>query len=264
MQPALFVSHGAPTLALDDSPTGRFLVSFFAARPVPGWILVASAHDATREPRVGAAAAPSTVHDFGGFPEALYRIGYPAPGDPRRADAVVAQLRKHGVDAQLDSSHGFDHGVWVPLRRMLPAAHVPVVTVSIQPLRDAAHHFNIGRALRTFRAEGALVLGSGGFVHNLGALDWQASHGEREAWAETFSTWMLSRLRANDREALLDWMRQAPNARHAHPTPEHLLPLFVALGALHDDERLVPIHVDTELGHLAMEALISSAAVATA
>lgn len=258
MQPALFLSHGAPTLALDDSATGRFLDRFFDGRDRPDWVLVASAHDTSERPVVGAALRPKTVHDFGGFADALYRIQYPSPGSPELARRVAALLQEHGVAARVDETRGLDHGTWVPLHRMLPEADVPVVTVSIQPGRNAAHHFSLGRAVRACRTQGALVLGSGGFVHNLGALEWSAAPGKRSDWAAEFASWMLDRIQSGDIEALLDWARRAPHARRAHPTPEHLLPLFFALGALQDGERLRPVHADTEFGSLAMEALLSS------
>lgn len=257
MQPSVFVSHGAPTLALDDSPSGRFLDGYFAGRPKPRAVLVVSAHDTARMVRVGAAEAPSTVHDFGGFPEPLYRLRYPAPGDPTLAAEALRLLAAAGIPAQADAAHGFDHGVWVPLLRMLPAADVPVVTVSVDPARDAAHHLGLGRALRSLRHSEVLLLGSGGFVHNLSDLAWHSPHAPRSAWAVEFADWMTATLERGDHAALLEWRARAPHAARAHPTIEHLMPLFFSLGACFENERLRVMHHDTEFASLAMEAFSS-------
>lgn len=257
MQPSVFVSHGAPTLALDDSPTGRFLDGYFTGRPKPRALLVVSAHDTAGTVRVGAGEAPPTIHDFGGFPEPLYRLRYPAPGDPTLAHEVLGLLRDAGIPARADPAHGLDHGVWVPLRRMLPAANLPVVTVSVDPGRDAAHHRDLGRALRGLRHTGVMLLGSGGFVHNLGDLSWQSPRAPRTAWASEFADWMTAALKRGDNDALLHWQARAPHAAHAHPTVEHLMPLFFNLGACFEDERLRPIHRDTEFASLAMDVFSS-------
>jgi len=249
--PALFLSHGSPMLALDDSPTGRFLDGLGARLPRPRAVLVASAHFAAPDPTVTASAAPATVHDFGGFPPALHALRYPAPGDPALAAALVGRLRAAGFEARSDPAAGLDHGVWVPLRRMYPDADVPVLALSVAPARDAAWHFRLGQALAPLRSEGVLVIGSGSFSHNLRALDWR-NHAPAPDWLSAFTGALRRRLLQGDVAGALDWCA-LPAAALNHPTPEHLYPLFVALGA-GEGWPARPLHQDVELGALALDA----------
>jgi 4,5-DOPA dioxygenase extradiol len=252
--PTLFLSHGSPMLALDDSPAGRFLDGLGASLPRPDAIVVASAHFASAVTAIGASAAPATVHDFGGFPDALYRLRYPAPGAPELAEDIAERLAAAGLPSRVVSDHGLDHGVWVPLLRMYPQADLPVVPLSVDPRGDAATHFAVGRALAPLREANVLVIGSGGFVHNLRDLDWQHKDAPESEWAQAFTDWMRDRLVTHDLPALLDWRTQAPNAQRAHPTIEHLLPLFVALGAAGDKPSVTTLHNSHEMGSLVLDA----------
>jgi 4,5-DOPA dioxygenase extradiol len=252
--PSLFLSHGSPMLAVQDSPAGRFLDGLGRLLPWPQAIVVASAHFMTDQPMLGGHAQPHTVHDFGGFPPPLYDIRYPAPGAPELADAIAQRLADAGVPARVRPNHGLDHGVWVPLRRMYPDADIPVVPLSVMPHADAAAHVALGRALAPLREEGVLVVGSGGFVHNLGDLDWQHPDAPLAPWAHAFAQWMHAALEARDLDALLDWQSRAPHAHHAHPTVEHLMPLFVALGAGGDAPSVRTLHRSHEFGSLALDA----------
>ena len=252
--PSLFLSHGSPMLAVQDSPAGRFLDHLGADLPRPRAVVVASAHFMAPVPAVGAAANPATVHDFGGFPRELYDIRYPAPGEPTVATHVAELLTAAGFAPSVLSNRGIDHGVWVPLRRMYPQADIPVVSLSVNPASDAAHHYAVGKALASLREAGVLVIGSGGFVHNLGGLDWSHPDAAMPSWAGEFADWMRLRLANHDIDALLDWERQAPHARHAHPTVEHLMPLFVALGAGGTDAPVRTLHQSHEFGSLALDA----------
>lgn len=252
--PSLFLSHGSPMLAVQDSPAGRFLDRLGADLPRPRAIVVASAHFASAAPTVGAAPDPATIHDFGGFPRELHTIQYPAAGAPELATEIASRLADAGFTPSVSATHGIDHGVWVPLRRMYPQADIPVVPLSVNPAGDAAHHLAVGRALAGLREKGVLVIGSGGFVHNLGDLDWQHPEGPMPPWAHAFADWMRQRLAGHDIAALLDWERQAPHARHAHPTVEHLMPLFVALGAAGDGATARLLHASHEYGSLALDA----------
>ncbi|WP_407060850.1 DODA-type extradiol aromatic ring-opening family dioxygenase [Agrilutibacter terrestris] len=252
--PTLFLSHGSPLLAIADSPAGRFLDGLGAALPRPRAIVVASAHFLADRPMAGGHAQPHTVHDFGGFPAPLYEIAYPAAGSPELAEDLAARLAQAGLPGKVRPGHGLDHGVWVPLRRMYPGADIPVVPLSVNPLADATWHLGVGRALAGLRDEGVLVIGSGGFVHNLGDLDWQHPDAPLAPWAGEFSAWMHGKLAARDWPALLAWHERAPNARHAHPTTEHLMPLFVAMGAAGEDPAVEVLHRSHELGTLALDA----------
>jgi len=240
-------------LAIDDSPTGRFLDGLGESLPRPRAIVVASAHYLSAKPQVGANPAPATHHDFGGFPAPLYTIQYPASGDPALAATVAGLLSDAGIEASVHPEQRLDHGVWVPLRRMYPQADIPVVPLSILPNDDAATHYRIGLALAPLRDAGILVIGSGGYSHNLGALHWNEADASMADWARKFTDWISARIENGDTDALLDWARQAPYAQQNHPTPEHFLPLFVALGAGIGDKPTRMNHVH-EMGSLALDA----------
>ena len=252
--PALFLSHGSPLLAIQASPAGRFLDGLGRAIGRPRALVVASAHFLSDRPLLGGHPEPHTVHDFAGFPKPLYAIRYPAPGAPALAADIADRIARLGLSAEVRAGHGLDHGVWVPLRRMYPDAGIPVVALSIQPRADAASHHRLGRALAELRGEGVLVVGSGGFVHNLGALAWGDPDAPMPGWARDFRDWMRDRVLSGDIDALLDWERRAPHARQAHPTPEHLLPLFVALGAAAANAPARHLHDSHEYGSLALDA----------
>ena len=190
-----------------------------------------SAHWETSIPMLTGSRAPETIHDFGGFPEALYAIRYPAPGAPEVAARAVALLKQEGIAAGIDGCRGLDHGAWVPLLRMFPAADVPVLELSVQTALGAAHHLRVGRALAPLADEGVLIVASGHATHNL--RDWMANRqgGEPLPYAQAFAGWLHDRLASHDMQALAEYRERAPGAARAHPTEEHLLPLFVALGA---------------------------------
>lgn len=252
--PSLFISHGSPMTALQPGQVGMRLQALAGELPRPRAIVVATAHWLTHAPAVGAAARPQTVHDFGGFPPALYALDYPAPGDPALAADVAQRLTTAGLAPTLDPARGLDHGVWVPLRLLYPQADIPVVPVSIQPRHGPAQAYALGRALAALRAQGVLLVGSGSVTHNL--HDSRAGYGEgREApYVRPFIGWIEQRLRADDIDALLDYRRQAPHAARAHPTDEHLLPLFFAMGAA-GGAALAATRIDAgiDLGFLAMD-----------
>lgn len=232
--PVAFVSHGAPSLALDRvDPTHVFLTGFGRALGRPRAVLCVSAHWDTAQPALTAGDAPATIHDFFGFPEPLYKLRYPAPGAPWLALRVRELLAASGEDAHLDLRRGLDHGAWVPLMLMYPEADVPVVQLSVQTRRSAAAHIAMGRALAPLAAEGVLVLGSGGATHALGeafATMRSGAEAPTPAWAERFDAWLRDALLRGDRAALAAW-ESAPDAARNHPTPEHFLPLLVAAGA---------------------------------
>ena len=172
--PALFLSHGAPTLAVEETAETRAWAALAAELPRPRAILAVSAHWDTDSPMVSTAARPATIHDFTGFPAELYAQRYPAPGDPALAARVVKLLGAAGLACGTDPERGLDHGAWVPLKWMYRAADIPVTQLSVQSRRGAAHHHALGKALASLRDDGVLVLGSGGIVHNLREIQWQA------------------------------------------------------------------------------------------
>jgi 4,5-DOPA dioxygenase extradiol len=251
--PSLFVSHGSPMLAIEDSATGRFLDRLGDALPRPRAVIVASAHFNAASPTVTATPSPATIHDFGGFPKPLYDIRYPAEGAPELTSQVARLLVAAGFDARIDDHHGLDHGVWVPLRRMYPQADIPVVALSVNPVQTAAWHYRLGRALAPLREGRVLVIGSGGFSHNLRALDWQHADAPAFAWVSAFTDALRGKLIDGDIAGALDW-QALPQAQRNHPTPEHLYPLYVALGAGGEGARGRLLHRDIELGGLALDA----------
>jgi 4,5-DOPA dioxygenase extradiol len=250
--PALYISHGSPMTALQPGQVGERLAELARTLPRPRAIVIASAHWLARAPLVGGAATPETIHDFGGFPQALFDIRYPAPGDTALSARVAGLLQAAGLPPQLDPQRGLDHGVWVPLRLLYPDADIPVVPVSIQPGLGPAHQFQIGRALAPLRDEGVLVIGSGSITHNL--HDWRSFDEARQApYVQPFIDWVEQRLAAEDVDALLDYRKQAPFAERAHPTDEHLLPLYVAMGASGTPMRAQRIDAGIDMGFLAMD-----------
>ncbi len=245
--PTIFVSHGAPTLILDDVPARAFLASLGRQLPRPKAIIAVSAHWDTDVPAVSLARKPETIHDFYGFPEALYRLHYNAPGAPELAERV-AKL----TGAAHDPHRGLDHGAWVPAMLGWPEADVPIFQLSVQPEESPAHHIALGRKLECLREEGVLVMGSGSATHNLRALVRGGGELEPEPWAKAFDDWLAETLEKGDEAALADYRAQAPYAREAHPTDEHFLPLHVAFGAAGEGARGRPLHRSFTLGNLSM------------
>jgi len=248
MLPALFVSHGSPTLPLDDVPARDFLRGLGREIPRPAAVLAISAHWESEAPVVNAQTPSSTIHDFYGFPDALYRLNYPAPGAPELAGRLTQSLQQAGLAATVNPSRGLDHGAWVPLMLMYPEADIAVVQLAIQTRLGAGHHIALGRALRPFRENG-LILASGGFVHNLRALNWRG--GPEPEWSKNFSDWMHDALVQRRDGDLADYRRLAPEARMAHPSEDHILPLFAAYGAGDTTTRL---HKSVTFGSLRMDA----------
>lgn len=229
--PSLYISHGSPMTALQPGRVGPRLAELAASLPRPRAIVIASAHWPSAQPLVGGHVQPPTIHDFGGFPEPLYQIQYPAPGAPELAGQVRQLLAGAGLPARVDATRGLDHGAWVPLRLLYPDASIPVVPLSMQPHLGPAHQLALGRALAPLREHGVLLIGSGSITHNL--HDWRSYQQGKEApYVQPFIGWIEERLAADDVEALLDYRRQAPFAERAHPTDEHLQPLHFAIGAV--------------------------------
>jgi len=245
MLPSLFISHGSPMLALQPGASGPALAALARALPRPKAIVVVSAHWESREPLVMSNPHPQTWHDFHGFPPALYAVRYPAPGEPALAQRLAGLL-----GARLDEQRPFDHGAWVPLLLMYPQAEIPLIQVSLPSQAGPALQLEVGQALAQLREEGILLIGSGSITHNLGELDWHAGPDAVEPWALAFRDWVVEQLKVGDEAALVDYRRQAPFAVRNHPSDEHLLPLFFAMGA---GERFGIVHQGFTLGALGMD-----------
>lgn len=226
----IFVSHGSPTLLFDDVPARDFLRGLGASLPRPKAILVVSAHWETNIPAVNAVAVNETIHDFGGFPQILFDQRYPAPGDAALAQRIAGLIRDAGLPAGIDTARGLDHGAWVPLKLMYPANEIPVLQLSVQTHLGPAHHLRLGEALRPLAEEGVLILGSGSFTHDLRSVEWRGNN-VAPNWVTEFADWVNAALAEERVEDLLNYRKLAPHAARNHPTEEHFLPLFVALGA---------------------------------
>lgn len=255
--PTLFISHGSPMLAVADSAARRFLAQLGPKLPPPTAVVVISAHYDMPTTEVTAAERPETIHDFGGFPDELYRLRYPAPGHPQLARDIVALFTAADIRARLEPNRGLDHGAWIPLSLMLPRADVPVLQISVSSRRSPEEHFALGRALRSLRDAGALLLGSGGATHNL-ALYAHARGRDDDStppeWVEAFNEWTAGAVAARRFDDLFRYAERAPYAAQNHPTPEHYLPLFVTLGTAYDDEPGVRIHSSYDRGLLSLDA----------
>src|SRR5690606_17977638 len=223
---SLFVSHGAPTLILEDVPARDFLRGLGGDFARPQAVVAVSAHWETARPTIGTSPRPQTIHDFHGFPVQLYQLTYPALGAPDLAVRIIGMLQEAGLAAGADPVRGLDHGAWVPLRLMYPEADIPVLQLSVQPERGPSHHLAVGRALAPLRDENVLVLASGGAVHNLRELNWH-HHAAPPAWAREFDDWLASSVQEGAVDDLVAYRERAPHAVRAHPRDEHFLPLFV-------------------------------------
>ena len=249
--PVFFISHGAPTFALEPGVLGPRL--FALGQQLSGLtaVLVVSPHWQTRDLRVMTTAAPATVHDFGGFPAALYELQYPAPGHPQYAKEAAHLLADAGFTAGFDEQRGLDHGAWVPLRHLLPGADVPVFQVSMPVTLNAADAVRLGRALAPLRERGVLIVASGSLTHNL--YEFRQSGASEAAYAREFVGWVREAVLANEVDRLVAYRQSAPHAERAHPTEEHYLPLLVALGARAGDEAAQVIEGGITHGVLSME-----------
>lgn len=233
LMPVLFIGHGSPMLAIEDSIYRRSWMKLGQILPRPRAILCISAHWTTRGTHVTGAEHPPTIHDFYGFPQALYDRVYAAPGS---SDLVRRICALGGSRIRIDSTRGLDHGAWTVLSAMYPAADVPVVQMSLDLTQPAAGHFELARHLAPLREEGILVLGSGNIVHNLGAHD--RGDPEPRGWAVRFDAWVRQCIETARHDAVLDYQQFGPQAALSVPTPEHFLPLIHVLAMVRPGETL--------------------------
>jgi 4,5-DOPA dioxygenase extradiol len=232
----LFVPHGSPMFALEPGAAGAAMRLVSQQLAPPRAVVVISPHWETALPTVGSASQLDTIHDFYGFPAPLYDIQYPAIGSPPVAGEVVAALKAHGFDVHTDAQRGLDHGAWTPLRHMFPDADVPVIPLSVQSHAGPRHAYRIGQALAGLAKHNIWIMGSGNVTHNLGDLRLARMQGERSpAYVQVFADWLADHLALGGLESLLNYRQLSPEGLRAHPSEEHLLPLFTALGAAGPD-----------------------------
>lgn len=247
MLPSLFLAHGSPMLAIEQTPYTAFLEQL-GTRYTPDAIVIFTAHWERETVTVSSHDnSYDTIYDFGGFPDELYQVTYPAQGSTAIANKVLARFQAAGIQAETDEVRGLDHGSWTLLHRMYPKAHIPVVQISVHPFLPAAQQYEIGRALQGLRQDNILIIGSGVTVHNLRAIRWGES--APEPWAVAFDDWLLDKLERGDLTSLFQYDQLAPNARQAVPRAEHFVPFFIALGSGLGDKAL-PIYRGYEMGNL--------------
>ena len=225
MMPSLFISHGSPTVLIEEDSLGRaFLSNLGNDLPRPEAILVISAHWETDAPTLTGATKPDIIYDFYGFPDELYQRTYPVRGSSKLT-SKVSEL----INAETTKTRGLDHGAWAPLSLMYPNADIPVVQLSLQSNRPSSYHYDIGKTLAPLRNEGILIVASGAVTHNLRELEWHQT--TPDPWAQDMEDWFAKAVQNNDHDTLLNAENKAPHFTRAHPHPEHWLPLYVAMGA---------------------------------
>ncbi|MFJ2324760.1 DODA-type extradiol aromatic ring-opening family dioxygenase [Pseudomonas sp. NPDC087690] len=255
--PLLFVSHGAPLFAIEPGLAGPRLAELGREMPRPDAIVILSPHWMTRgEVNVTASTAPQTIHDFGGFPDELYQLRYPAPGAPILAAHIVKLLQAAGWTSRLDHQRGLDHGAWVPLMYLAPDADIPVVQVSMPARLDTHQAWKLGEALKPLRDMNVLIVASGSLTHNL--YEFRGATREGADYVKAFAAWTAQTLRAGQTDQLLDYRQQAPSAERAHPTDEHFLPLLIALGAAGERYDTRVLEGGVSYGVLAMDSYLFS------
>jgi 4,5-DOPA dioxygenase extradiol len=250
----MFVGHGAPTLAIEPGPAHSFFMEIGRQIERPRAIVCVSAHWERHIPAVSATEQPQTIYDFYGFPDALYRMHYAAPGAPEIAERVGELLEAAAFPCQRDRTRGLDHGAWIPLTLMYPQADIPTLQLTVMHDATPARHYALGQALAPLRDEGVLILGSGNATHNL--REFGAYAGQPDAmpptWVTAFDAWLTDAVLRNKQQALFDYRQRAPHAVRNHPTEEHLLPLFVAMGAGGDEANATILHHSFSYGILSM------------
>jgi 4,5-DOPA dioxygenase extradiol len=234
--PVIFLGHGNPMNALQINDYTKKWANIGTEIPRPKAVLSISAHWYIPRTAVTAMSAPRTIHDFGGFPQDLYNVKYPAPGDPALANRIRALLSPHSVD--LDEQWGLDHGTWSVLCHIYPKADVPVVQLSIDLTKSAAFHYEIGKMLAPLREEGFLIIGSGNLVHNLRAYDWSRRLAEPFDWAVRFEKRVRELLLAADDNPLINYRTLGNDAMLSIPTPDHYLPLLYVIACRKEGEKL--------------------------
>ncbi len=251
--PSIFISHGAPTLPMEDVPAKRFLVELGRKYRDVEAVLCISAHWETTIPTINITETHGTLHDFYGFQPELYEITYPAHGKSEFAEYAYTLIKDAGVECALDDQRGLDHGVWVPMSLMFPDAEMPVFQLSIQQDLDPKKHYALGQTLESLRQEGILILGSGGAVHPLGYAPLRPG-AKTDKWALEFDAWLTKTITDGDSDGLIDYRNCSPYSERAHPYPDHFMPLIATMGAAGEGARGTLIHHSWYWGDLGMGA----------
>lgn len=245
--PAFFIGHGSPMNGIENNSFSQQWTALTKDILTPTAVVVVSAHWFTRGTRITAMDFPKTIHDFGGFPDALYQVQYPAPGSPSLAKETATHI--HTTEVVLDHDWGLDHGAWTIIRHMYPQANIPVIQVSIDYTKGAQFHYELGKELAHLRKKGVLIIGSGNMVHNLGMIAWDKLNGPAFGydWAIQMNDFFKERMLLQDHAALIQYEKLGKEGRLAIPTPEHYLPLIYTL-ALQEKREPISFFNDKPVG----------------
>ncbi len=252
--PVLFISHGAPTFAIEPGVLGPQLRALGAQLGQVKAVLVVSPHWQTRDVKVMTTAKPETIHDFGGFPAILYELAYPASGAPEVARQAAELLEQAGFRVGFDAGRGLDHGAWVPLWHLVSQADLPVFQVSMPVTLDTAQAVKLGQALAALREQGVMIVASGSMTHNL--YEFRQAGAQPQAYAQEFTSWVRTAVLARATAAVVAYRSEAPHAERAHPTDEHFLPLLIAMGATSADDPLRVLDGGITYGVISMESYV--------
>lgn len=250
MIPALFIAHGAPLLAIEDNDYTQFLSRLGKEFPRPQAIILFSAHWVTGVQRVSEVKEYDMIYDFGGFPDELYQIRYPAKGEQQISHQITNLFTENGITFEVETERGLDHGAWVVLRLLYPNADIPVISMSVNPRLSPEQQYKIGQSLAILRANNILVIASGGTVHNLRAL--QRTESQVNDWALEFDEWLEMGLKQWDLDSLYRYDTLAPHASLAVPLHgnEHFIPIFYAMGAADNVRKATLLHRSYRYGNL--------------
>ncbi len=252
--PVMFIGHGNPMNAIEDNEFSRSWQAMGKSLPRPQAILSVSAHWLTDTTQVTAMAHPKTIHDFGGFPKKLFEAQYPAPGSPEFAKLTQKLVTSSHV--QTDESWGLDHGTWSVLLPMYPAADIPVFQLGIVYNQPPSYHYEIGKQLSALREKGVLIIGSGNLVHNLGKVDWSGGNKVYD-WAQEFDSKFTNWIDKGDHASILNYQKLlGSTAELAHPTYDHLLPLFYILGLQQKNEKITYFNDKFDMGSISMRSML--------
>lgn len=251
--PTVFISHGPPTLLLENIPAREFLKDLGKTYRNVNAVLCISAHWITSKPTVNAVDMNDTIHDFYGFPSELYQLEYPAMGSTELAQTTADLINSGGLQCKIDYKRGLDHGAWVPFMLMYPDMKVPVFQLSIQQHMDPKAHLVLGNTIKSLRNEGVLILGSGGAVHPLGYAPLRPG-AKTDQWAYDFDSWLTKSVTQGDNSAIINYNSVAPYPERAHPYPDHYMPLITAMGAAGDGANGEIIHHSWFWGDMGMGA----------
>ena len=228
LMPVLFIGHGSPMNGIEDNEFSQRWKKMAEKIPTPEAVIVVSAHWFTSGTQITAMDFPETIHDFGGFPEQLFNVQYPAPGDPKLAKETASLIQTSNVTLAHD--WGLDHGSWTIIRHMYPKANIPVLQLSIDYTKPPQYHYDLAKELSVLRKKGVLIIGSGNMVHNLRMISWDMINGGGYDWALKMNDKFKDLITGSDHKALINYETLGAEARLAIPTPEHYLPLLYSLG----------------------------------